>query len=122
VGTQWDTTKWQRQLAYRRGILAVGAMAAPVVGVRCQDRKGVQKLERIQAGGVVQKCAAMLSCMAGDREAPFEHARRKRSYRRPRKVKVFTRAEGGYHHCQVDNISIGSAYIWDWAAEVLKAR
>ena len=39
-----------------------------------------------------------------------------------KELKIFTREEGGYHHCQVDNISIGSAYMWDWAAEVLEAR
>src|SRR5450759_2961032 len=29
-------------------------------------------------------------------------------------MKVFTRAVGGYHHCQIDNASIGVAYMWDW--------
>ena len=29
-------------------------------------------------------------------------------------LKVFTREEGGYHHCQIDNASIGTAYMWDW--------
>jgi hypothetical protein len=31
-------------------------------------------------------------------------------------------AEGGYQHCQGDNVSIGTAYMWDWAADVLGAR
>ena len=25
------------------------------------------------------------------------------------------------HHCQVDNVSIGVAYMWDWLEEVLSA-
>jgi len=29
-------------------------------------------------------------------------------------TEIFTREEGGYHHCQVDNVSIGTAYMWDW--------
>jgi hypothetical protein len=32
----------------------------------------------------------------------------------------FTREEGGYHHCQVDNVSIGVAYMWDWLEEVFR--
>ncbi len=35
---------------------------------------------------------------------------------------MFTREEGGYHHCQVDDASIGTAYIWDSLERVLKPR
>ncbi len=60
----------------------------------------------------------------GDQQAPFEHAQKMiaGAGSQEKTLKVFLRAEGGYHHCQVDNISIGSAYMWDWAAEVLDAR
>ena len=34
-------------------------------------------------------------------------------------LKVFTREEGGYHHCQIDNASIGVAYMWDWVEDKL---
>ena len=34
--------------------------------------------------------------------------------------KVFTREEGGYHHCQIDNQSICSAYMCDWLEDVLQ--
>jgi hypothetical protein len=34
--------------------------------------------------------------------------------------KVFTREEGGFHHCQVDTITIGTNYMWDWLEDVLK--
>jgi hypothetical protein len=37
-----------------------------------------------------------------------------------KELKVFTREEGGYHHCQVDNTSIGTACMWDWLEGVLK--
>ena len=33
--------------------------------------------------------------------------------------KFFTREEGGYHHCQIDNVSIGVAYMWEWVQSVL---
>jgi esterase/lipase len=35
-------------------------------------------------------------------------------------LKVFSREEGGYHHCQIDNVSIGVAYMWDWVESVLQ--
>ena len=35
-------------------------------------------------------------------------------------LKVFSREEGGFHHCQVDNVTIGTNFMWDWAADVLK--
>ena len=39
----------------------------------------------------------------------------------PRKTfKVFTREEGGEQHCQVDNVSIGVACMWDWLEEVFR--
>jgi hypothetical protein len=33
---------------------------------------------------------------------------------------VFKREEGGFHHCQVDNVTLGVTYMWDWVADVLK--
>ena len=35
--------------------------------------------------------------------------------------KLFTRDEGGYHHCQSDNVSIiGTWPTWDWLEDVLE--
>ena len=31
-----------------------------------------------------------------------------------------SREEGGFHHCQVDNVTIGVHAMWDWIEEVLK--
>jgi len=36
-----------------------------------------------------------------------------------RKLKVFTLAEGGAEHCQVDNQSLGVDYMADWVAKIL---
>ena len=36
------------------------------------------------------------------------------------RVKVFEREEGGFHHCQVDNVTIAVHYMWDWIEDVLK--
>ena len=37
-----------------------------------------------------------------------------------KKLRVFSREEGGFHHCQVDNITIGVHTMWDWVCDVLK--
>ena len=39
-----------------------------------------------------------------------------------KELKIFTRTEGGYHHCQIDNASIGVAYMWDWVESVFARR
>jgi hypothetical protein len=36
-------------------------------------------------------------------------------------MKVFTVKEGGSQHCQRDNLSIGTAYMFDWLKEKLGA-
>ena len=36
-------------------------------------------------------------------------------------LKVFTREEGGFHHCQVDNPTIAVHYMWDSISDVLNA-
>ena len=38
-----------------------------------------------------------------------------------RKLKVFTKAEGGAEHCQVDNGSLAVDCATDWVAEILGA-
>ena len=41
--------------------------------------------------------------------------------RRQKTLKIFTREEGGFHHCQVDDATIGIHTMWDWIADVLDA-
>jgi dipeptidyl aminopeptidase/acylaminoacyl peptidase len=85
-----------------------------------------RKLEGFKLDGVVQKmkCPYLLVHGEGDQQAPFGHARKTvdAAGSQQKELKIFTREEGGYHHCQVDNVSIGTAYMWDWVADVLHAR
>ena len=69
------------------------------------------------------RCPFLLVHGEGDAQIPLAIAQRciDRVGSREKELKVFSRAEGGYHHCQIDNISIGTAYMWDWAARVLGA-
>jgi hypothetical protein len=34
-------------------------------------------------------------------------------------MRLFSREEGGYHHCQIDNQSICCSAMWDWLEQVL---
>jgi dienelactone hydrolase len=86
--------------------------------------EALQKLEGFRLDGVVQKirCPFLLVHGAGDSQIPLALAQRcfdaVGSERKT--LKVFTREEGGFHHCQVDNTSIGVAYMWDWLMDVLQ--
>jgi dienelactone hydrolase len=130
-GPEWDYhTKWRERLArIERGEIL--SLSVPwqhllwVFNVKTKE-EAFQKLEGFKLDGVIQKmrCPYLLVHGEGDQQAPFEHAQKMiaAAGSAKKELKVFTRAEGGYHHCQVDNISIGSAYMWDWAADVLEAR
>ena len=86
--------------------------------------EALKRLEGFRLDGVVQKirCPFLLVHGEGDAQIPLDIARRCfDAVGSPHKtLKVFTREEGGYHHCQVDNPSIGTAYMWDWLEDVLR--
>ncbi len=82
------------------------------------------RLEGFRLDGVVQKirCPFLLVHGEGDAQIPLHVAKRcfdaVGSQRKT--FKVFTRQEGGFHHCQVDNVSICVAYMWDWLEDMLR--
>ena len=127
-GPEWDYhTKWQERLArIERGESL--SLSVPwqhllwVFGVKTKE-EAFKKLEGFKLDGVVQKmkCPYLLVYGEGDQQAPIEHARKTiaAAGSKQKELKIFTREEGGYHHCQVDNVSIGTAYMWDWVADVL---
>jgi dienelactone hydrolase len=86
--------------------------------------EAMQRLEGFRLDGVVQKiqCPFLLLHGEGDEQIPLALAQKcfdaVGSERKT--LKVFSREEGGYHHCQIDNVSIGVAYMWDWVQEVLQ--
>jgi alpha-beta hydrolase superfamily lysophospholipase len=130
-GPEWDYhAKWKERFA-RMDRGEVLSLSVPwqhllwVFGVGTRE-EAFEKLEGFRLDGVVQKmkCPYLLVHGEGDQQAPFEHARKiiDAAGSARKELKVFTREEGGYHHCQVDNVSIGTAYMWDWAADTLQAR
>jgi pimeloyl-ACP methyl ester carboxylesterase len=95
-----------------------------VFGVATQE-EALRKLEGFRLDGVIQRlrCPFLLVHGEGDAQIPLAVAQRcyEAAGSARKEIKVFTREEGGYHHCQSDNISIGTAFIWDWVADVLAA-
>jgi alpha-beta hydrolase superfamily lysophospholipase len=95
-----------------------------VFGVATTD-EALKKLEGFRLDGVLQRlrCPFLLVHGEGDAQIPLSVAQRcfEAAGSARKELKIFTRDEGGYHHCQSDNISIGTAYIWDWVADVLEA-
>ncbi len=87
--------------------------------------QAMQKLEGFRLDGVVQKitCPFLMVHGAGDEQIGLPMAQKcfDAVGSRSKTMKVFTREEGGYHHCQIDNVSIGTAYMWDWLERVLGA-
>jgi len=81
---------------------------------------------RMTLDGVIGKLTCPLLVIHGenDRQVPVSHA--EKTYRlavnsSQRELRIFTLAEGGAEHCQIDNIANYLDYMADWTAEVLGA-
>jgi pimeloyl-ACP methyl ester carboxylesterase len=87
--------------------------------------QAMQRLEGFRLDGVVQRitCPFLLVHGEGDEQIPLAIAQKcfDAVGSKNKTLKVFSREEGGYHHCQIDNVSIGVAYMWDWVESVLMA-
>ena len=85
----------------------------------------LKRLEPFKLDGVVQKiaCPFLMLHGEGDEQIPLAEAQKcfDAVGSKNKTFKLFTREEGGYHHCQIDNQSICSAYMWDWLEQVLRA-
>jgi pimeloyl-ACP methyl ester carboxylesterase len=69
------------------------------------------------------KIARPVLCLAGEGEAAVTlqigRASAAKLPHQKSKLRIFTRAEGGEAHCQVNNLALPNAVIFDWLAEVL---
>jgi dienelactone hydrolase len=129
-GAQWDYHEiWARRLEELDSGKVLSLSVPPehlqwVLGV--SDRAAVlKKLEAFRLDGIVQKmaCPFLLLHGAGDEQIPLELAEKlfEAAGSKQKALKIFSRDEGGFHHCQVDNITIGVHYMFDWIADVLNA-
>jgi dienelactone hydrolase len=128
-GAQWDYhAVWARRLDE----LATGkvlSLSVPpdhlqwVLGVS-SNADALKKLEGFRLDGIVQKmrCPFLLLHGEGDEQIPLAIAQKcfDAVGSKEKTLRVFTREEGGFHHCQVDNVTIGVHAMWDWIEDVLK--
>jgi pimeloyl-ACP methyl ester carboxylesterase len=128
-GAQWD---YHAIWAKRFEDLASGkvlSLSVPpehlewVLGVSSREA-AMKKLEGFRLDGIVQKmtCPFLLVHGAGDEQIALSLAQKcfDAVGSKQKTFKVFHREEGGFHHCQVDNVTIGVHYMCDWIADVLK--
>jgi dipeptidyl aminopeptidase/acylaminoacyl peptidase len=130
-GAQWDYyDTWKRRFdALDSGRTPSLSVAADhllwIFNVKTRD-EAMKKLEGFRLDGVVQKiaCPFLLLHGEGDEQIPLPLAHKVIDSvgSKDKTLKVFTREEGGYHHCQIDNASIGTAYMWDWVESRLGRR
>jgi pimeloyl-ACP methyl ester carboxylesterase len=127
-GAQWDY--WQ---TWKKRFDLIDSGRTPSLSVASEHlfwifnvktrEEAMKKLEGFRLDGVVQKmtCPFLLVHGEGDEQIPLEMAHKviDNVGSKDKTLKVFTREEGGYHHCQIDNASIGTAYMWDWVEDRL---
>ncbi len=128
-GAQWD---YHAIWAKRLEDLATGkvlSLSVPpehlqwVLGVGSQAA-ALEKLKGFRLDGIVQKmrCPFLLLHGEGDEQIPLSLAQKcfDAVGSKEKTLKVFGREEGGFHHCQVDNVTVGVHAMWDWIEDVLK--
>ena len=128
-GAQWDYRKiWADRFeriarADTPSLSVAWQHIAWVLNATSQDDV-LKRLEPFKLDGVVQKikCPFLMVHGEGDEQIPLPEAQKRFDAvgSKDKTFKVFTRDEGGYHHCQIDNQSICSAYMWDWLEETLQ--
>ena len=128
-GAQWDYYKTWADRFDRLDRGELPSLSVPpehlqwILGVDSRA-EAMEKLGAFRLDGIVQKmnCPFLLVHGEGDRQISTEVAQTCfDSVGSSEKVlKIFKREEGGFHHCQIDNITLGSSFMWDWLVDVLK--
>ena len=128
-GAQWDYQKIWRERFERLARADTPSLSvahqhiAWVLNANSQDDV-LKRLEPFKLDGVVQKiaCPFLMLHGEGDEQIPLAEAQKcfDAVGAKDKTMKLFTREEGGYHHCQIDNQSICAAYMWDWLEQVLE--
>jgi dienelactone hydrolase len=128
-GAQWDYhAVWAKRLDELASGQVLSLSVPPehlqwVLGVTSNEA-ALKKLEGFRLDGIVQKiaCPFLLVHGAGDEQIPLALAEKCFAAvgSKRKTLKVFEREEGGFHHCQVDNVTVGVHYMWDWIEDALK--
>jgi hypothetical protein len=130
-GAQWDYWQTWHDRLERLAKQETLSLSVPwqhllwVFGVDSREA-ALKALEGFRLDGVVQRltCPFLMLHGAGDEQIPLALAQRcfDAVGSKRKTLRVFSRDEGGYHHCQIDNLSIGVAAMWDWVEDVLEPR
>jgi dienelactone hydrolase len=130
-GAQWDYWQTWHDRLERLAKQETLSLSVPwqhllwVFGVDSREA-ALKALEGFRLDGVVQRltCPFLMLHGAGDEQIPLALAQRcfDAVGSKRKTLRVFSRDEGGYHHCQIDNLSIGVAAMWDWIEDVLEPR
>ena len=128
-GAQWDYHAiWAKRLDELASGKVLSLSVPPehlqwVLGVTSNEA-ALEKLKGFRLDGIVQKmtCPFLLLHGGGDEQIPLALAEKCFAAvgSKQKTLKVFQREEGGFHHCQVDNVTIGVHTMWDWIADVLR--
>jgi dienelactone hydrolase len=128
-GGQWDyhatwTSRFERLDRAETPSLSVPAQHLFwILGVASRQ-DALDKLRGFTLDGVAEQisCPFLLLHGEGDEQVPMADAQRcfDAVGAKDKTLRVFTREEGGYHHCQGDNISVGVAAMWDWIEQTLR--
>jgi dienelactone hydrolase len=128
-GAQWDYHAiWKKRLEDLASGKILSLSVPPehlhwVLGVDSQAA-ALNKLEAFKLDGIVQKmrCPFLLLHGEGDEQISLELAHKcfDAVGSKQKTLKIFTREEGGFHHCQVDNITVGVHFMWDWICDAFK--
>ena len=127
-GAQWDyQATWQGRFD-RLAQSGTPSLSVPwqhllwVFGVATRE-EAMQRLEAFKLDGIVQQmtCPFLMVHGEGDEQIPLPIAQQcfDAVGSADKTFRLFTREEGGYHHCQIDNVSIGVHAMWDWIEEKL---
>ena len=127
-GAIWDyhaTWKKRAEKAFQASLSVPGEHIMWVLGVN-NIEDALAMLEGFRLAGVAEKveCPYLLTHGERDAQIPMEDARALFNAigAKDKTLKVFTFEEGGYEHCQGDNLTIGIAYIGDWLADRLETK
>jgi dipeptidyl aminopeptidase/acylaminoacyl peptidase len=124
----WDLAQWVDGI--RRAVRTDAKTSAQshfqvpwAFGARDLD-EAVEMARRFSLAEVAGRIECPLLVVHGenDRIVPLDSARRlyEAAGSRNKRLKIFTAAEGGAEHCQVDNRQLGVDYIADWLAPIFE--
>ncbi|MFH1382059.1 MAG: alpha/beta fold hydrolase [Chloroflexota bacterium] len=128
LGAIWDYGQvWEQRLKGRAHGAQLGSVPVSHFGWffgKDTFEEALEVCKQLTLEGVAEKITCPLLVIHGenDRQVPLWHAEKtiEAAVNSPgRKLKVFTFAEGGVEHCQVDNPTMGFDYAADWVAATL---